>query len=107
MFLDENSFALIHKLVLKLKNLLSLVHLVKKQRSNQGQFGVLWSYLDSLFSLFDICAKSPVKYALFKVRFVMFLKHVSYAHQRVDRNDILGSFAIVKKVCRYVEYLVL
>ncbi|XP_051502574.1 uncharacterized protein LOC127411215 [Myxocyprinus asiaticus] len=33
MFLDENSFAVIHKLVLKLKNLLSLFHLVKKHSS--------------------------------------------------------------------------
>ncbi|XP_039523075.1 protein ELYS-like [Pimephales promelas] len=31
MFVDENAFALVHKLVLKLKNLLSLVHLVQKQ----------------------------------------------------------------------------
>lgn len=53
MFFDENSIALVHKLVLKLKNLLSLVHLAKKQRSKQGQFGVVWSYLESLFSLFD------------------------------------------------------
>ncbi|KAK9960094.1 hypothetical protein ABG768_010170 [Culter alburnus] len=36
MFLDENSITLVHKLVLKLKNLLSLVHLAKKQRSKQG-----------------------------------------------------------------------
>lgn len=67
MFLDENSIALLHKLVLKLKNLLSLVHLAKKQRSIQGQFGVVWSYLESLFSLFDKSqAKTPVKCAPFK-----------------------------------------
>lgn len=64
MFLDENSIALVHKLVLKLKNLLSLVHLAKKQRSKQGQFGVAWSYLESPFSLFDKSyAKTPVKCA--------------------------------------------
>ncbi len=58
MCLDENSFALVHKLLLKLKNLLSLVHLIQKHsdglHSKHGQFGD-YCHIWSLFS------KEPIK----------------------------------------------